>query len=117
MKDIRERTYQFGLEIIRLIKGLKASDMVAREIGIQLLRSGTSISANLEEAYAALTKADFVHSTNISRKEAREAKNWLRFLVDSNTLDNHQVISVLTENEEIIRILTSIVKKSQDRKV
>jgi len=68
--SIQERTYDFALRIIRLYKFLDKNDL-NKTIGLQLLRSGTSIGANVEEAYAAQSKKDFIHKLSIALKEAR----------------------------------------------
>jgi len=70
MISIQERTYDFALRIIRLYKFLDKNDL-NKTIGLQLLRSGTSIGANVEEAYAAQSKKDFIHKLSIALKEAR----------------------------------------------
>ncbi len=75
----------------------------------QLLRSGTSIGANVEEAIAASSKADFVHKLNISAKEARETSYWLRLLKDSHYLPENAFESIHDDCIEIRRIISSIL--------
>lgn len=111
---LQERAYQFALQIVKLVRSLPREESV-RIIGSQLLRSATSIGANLEEAYAGLTRKDFVHSYNIARKEARETRYWLRLLSDSGILPKEKLTKLLQESEELIKILTSVVKKYQER--
>jgi len=77
-----------------------------------LLRSGTSIEANVEEAIAAQSKKDFIAKMSISSKEARETKYWLRLLNESKYI-NIDYLEYLKDIEEIINILTAIVKTSQ----
>ena len=77
--DIKERTFEFGLETIKVISGFP-KNTIAFELGKQLIRSGTSIGANIEEATGARTKKEFVNSINISKKEARESNYWLRLI-------------------------------------
>ena len=79
----------------------------------QILRSGTSIGANTEEASAAQSKKDFINKMSIASKEARETKYWLRLIQESNIVDI-EVQDILKENDEIIKILTSIVKTSKE---
>jgi four helix bundle protein len=81
-------------------------------ISKQLLRSGTSIGANVEEAIAAQSKKDFIAKMSISSKEARETKYWLRLLNESKYIDINYS-EYLKDIEEIINILTAIVKTSQ----
>jgi len=76
----------------------------------QLLRCGTSIGANIEEALAGQSKKDFLSKMSIASKEARETNYWLRLLRDSDILDERQSTSILEESEELIKLLTSIVK-------
>lgn len=79
----------------------------------QLLRSGTSIGANVEEAQAGQSKADFISKMSIASKEARESNYWLRLLRDSGTVDSMEIDSLLLESESIINILTAIIKTSR----
>ncbi len=76
----------------------------------QLVRSGTSIGANVEEATAAQSRKDFISKMAISSKEARETNYWLRLLRDSNLCEGIDYSELIKESEEIIKILTSIVK-------
>ncbi len=114
-KDLRERTYQFALRVIKMVQSLPRNQ-VSKILSDQLLRSVTSIGANVEEAYAGLSRKDFIHSMNISRKEARETKYWIRLIIDSDLVDKGKVEELLLENEEIIKILTSIFKTLQQGK-
>lgn len=81
-------------------------------ISRQILRSGTSIGANVEEALAGQSKRDFIAKMSISSKEARETKYWLRLLKESE-ITSLDVKSLILDIDELIRILTSIVKTSQ----
>ena len=79
----------------------------------QVVRSGTSIGANVEEAIAGQSKKDFISKMAISSKEARETNYWLRLLRDSQLCKDIDYTNLIDESEEIIKILTSIVKTSQ----
>jgi len=83
----------------------------------QLLRSGTSIGANVNEAQVAQSTADFVSKMSIASKEARETKYWLDLLCETSYLDRSEqhVQTLLDESEQLVKILTSIVKSSQAR--
>jgi four helix bundle protein len=108
---IKDKTYQFALNIIRLY-----SEMIKRNeyiISKQLIRSGTSIGANVEEAVAAQSRRDFIAKMSIASKEARETNYWLRILRDSELIIEKGLSSLINESEEIIKILTSIVKTTQ----
>ena len=113
MKDnvIKEKSFSFSLDIINLYKELTTQKEFI--ISKQLLRSGTSIGANIEEASAAQTKRDFIAKMAIASKEARETKYWLNLLQKSQ-LVNKNFTEYLLDIEEIIKILTSIIKTSQE---
>ena len=107
---VQEKSFQFSLKIITLYKKLSSENEYI--ISKQLLRSGTSIGANIEEALAGQSKKDFIAKMSISSKEARETKYWLRLLKESN-LTNIDVTDILSDIHELIRLLTAIVKTSQ----
>ena len=109
---IKDKTYQFAIEIVHLYKEMmKQNEFV---ISKQIVRSGTSIGANVEEAIAAQSRKDFISKMSISSKEARETNYWLRLLRDTKVVKNLDIKDLLKESEEIIRIITSIVKTSQN---
>jgi four helix bundle protein len=105
---IREKSYSFALTIAGLYKRLREH----REFVVskQLLRAGTSIGANVEEATAAESRRDFIHKMTIASKEARETLYWLRLLDDSELVRGLNVTAELEQAREIVRLLTSIVK-------
>ena len=108
---IKEKTYQFALDIINLYRIMqKQNEFVLSK---QLVRSGTSIGANVEEASAAQSRKDFISKMAISSKEARETSYWLRLFRNSKLCDKIDYSELIKESEEIIKILTSIVKTSQ----
>ena len=105
---IREKSYTFALAIARLYKRLlEHKEFVVSK---QLLRAGTSIGANVEEATAAESRRDFIHKMTIASKEARETLYWLRLLDDSDLVPGLDVTVELEQAREIVRLLTSIVK-------
>lgn len=107
---IKEKSFEFALKIITLYKLLIENKEYI--ISKQLLRSGTSIGANVEEASAGISKRDFLAKMSISSKEARETHYWLRLLEKSNIID-FNFTPYMKDCEEIINILTAIVKTSQ----
>jgi len=113
---ITERTFEFAVRIIRLCQYLEKKDRVSRTLENQLLRSGTSIGANTEEAQAGQSKADFIAKMSISRKEARETLYWLKLLKATNLVDENMISEIIKESDELVRILTSIVKSAQKGK-
>ena len=112
---VSEKGYAFALNVIRLARALRKQHEY--EIASQLLRCGTSIGANVEEAQCGVSKADFTAKMGIASKEARETYYWLRLLRDSRTLPGSQVAPRLKEAQELIRILTAIVKTAQKSRV
>ena len=105
---IKKKAYEFALRIVDLYRMLiSANEYVLSK---QLLKAGTSIGANVEEAIAGQSRADFLSKMSIASKEARESNYWLRLIKDSKILEGHNVDALLAESSEIVRILTSIVK-------
>ena len=111
-QDICDRTRAFALRIIKLYQVL-VKDEVGRVLGKQLLRSGTSIGANVEEAQAGHSKADFTFKLNIALKEARETRYWLTLIQDAELIPSNRLASILEETEEIIKILYTIIQKNR----
>ena len=108
---IQDKSFDFSLIIIKLYKKMIGEKEYV--LSKQLLRSGTSIAANVVEASAAISKRDFIAKMSISSKEARETRYWLQ-LIKLSDLVNVDVSVELQLIEEIINILTSIVKTSQN---
>ena len=104
---IQQKSFAFALEIIRLYKSLRAQQEYV--LSKQLLRCGTSIGANVEEASAGQSRRDFLSKMAVASKEARETRYWLRLLQESRLVEV-DVSTTLTQVDELIRILTSIVK-------
>ena len=107
---VMEMSFNFSLSIINLYRGLV--DNREYVISRQLLKSATSIGANIEEASAAQSRKDFISKMAIASKEARETRYWLR-LLDKSKLVNFNYTCYLADIEHIINILTKIVKTSQ----
>ena len=113
--SIVERSFAFAVRVVKLCRFLEKQDRVSKTLANQLLRSGTSIGANVEEAQAGQSKADFIAKMSIARKERRETHYWLRLLKEAEIVSDAQLAKIIKEAEEIIRILTAIVKTSQTR--
>jgi len=108
---IQQKSFRFSLMIIELYKKLSVANEFV--ISKQLLKSATSIGANIEEAIAGQSKKDFLHKMAIASKEARETRYWLRLLNKSQIVKiDYQIY--LQEIESIINILTKIVKTSSE---
>jgi four helix bundle protein len=108
---VRKKSYAFALEIVRVQRDLlKNREYV---LSRQLVRAGTSIGANVEEANAAQSRRDFAAKMAIASKKAREAHYWLRLLRDAEMLEEQRALTLLQKCEELIRLLTAIVKTAQ----
>jgi four helix bundle protein len=110
---VREKSYAFALEIVRLCRELTA----AREyvLARQTLRAGTSIGANVAEAIAGQSRRDFIAKMSIASKEARETHYWLSLLRDAGVVRRERCEDVLRRCDELVRILTAIVKSASTR--
>ncbi|MBN1381306.1 MAG: four helix bundle protein [Deltaproteobacteria bacterium] len=108
-KDISERTFAFALAVVRLCQRLEKQTDVYRTLGRQLLRSGTSIGANVEEAQAGQSRADFVSKYAIALKEARETIYWLRLIQETDSSKSEKSDDLIQEADEISRIIGSII--------
>lgn len=106
---IQKKTFDFALKIIQFYSDCKSQNELI--LSKQILRCGTSIGANVEEAIAAQSKKDFISKLSIANKEARETKYWLK-LYQSSNLVQVDVELYLKEIESIINILTKIIKTS-----
>jgi len=115
-KDIRERTFEFALRIIKLCNELNRKPGVCRDISRQLLKAGTSVGANAEEAQAAQSKPDFISKNSIALKEARETHYWLRLLIAAKVMPENRLAELRDEAEEIKRILGAIVVSAKRSK-
>lgn len=115
---ILDKSFTFAVRIVKLYKYL-CDEKKEYVLSKQLLRSGTSIGANINEAQAGQSKADFISKMSIASKEARETKYWIDLLIKTDYLDINEnyVQSLVTDIEEIIKLLTSIVKSSQGNKL
>ena len=109
---IRNKSYNFSLKIIQIYQELNKNKKEFI-ISKQLIRSGTSIGANIEEAIGAQSKNDFISKVSISYKEARETLYWLNILTDSNFLNKQQSDTLIYDCEELLKILGSIIKTSK----
>ncbi|MBN2646520.1 MAG: four helix bundle protein [Thiotrichales bacterium] len=107
-------SYQFALHVVKLNQYL-TTEKKEYVLSKQLLRSGTSIGANVNEAQAAISKKDFIAKMSIASKEARETGYWLNLLSDSEYIDRNsaKTQALFTEIDSLQKLLTSIVKTSQ----
>ena len=108
--DIRDRTFRFGCDVVRVCDVVAERGFSARQLARQLAASGTAVGALLEEADGAQSRADFISKCTISLKEARETHYWLRVMHATGKLDEP---GISDECNQIIAILTTIVRKSR----
>lgn len=111
---VKEKSYQFSLKIIKLYKLLNVQQK-EYVLGRQILRSGTSIGANVEEAIGSHSKNDFAYKISIAYKEARETNYWIRLLRDSGLIDLAKSKEILSDSFELIKILGSIQKTMKEK--
>ena len=108
-------TFDFAIQVMTLANALR--ERKEYDLASQFWRAGTSIGANVEEAQAAQSRADFQSKMSIAAKEARETRYWLRLAGGGNILPPAKVQPLLNEIESILRILTSIVKTTSESKI
>ncbi|MDJ0795525.1 MAG: four helix bundle protein [Calothrix sp. MO_167.B12] len=114
-QGIQERTLTFAVRIVKLCRFLDEKGGVEKILSSQLIRSGTSIGANVREAQSAQSDKDFLHKMEISLKEARETEYWLILLIESGAIHQEKVKFLRQENDIIIRILVTITKKIKEK--
>lgn len=113
---VADKSKMFAVRIVKLYQYLcteKREFVLAK----QLLRSGTSIGANVKEAIRGQSKADFISKMSIALKEASETEYWLELLYETDFLDKNQFESIYADNQELLKILTSIIKSSSERRI
>ena len=111
---IERKSFRFAVRIVRLYKHVGATKQ-EYTLSKQLLRSGTSIVANIAEAQQAQSRADFISKVSIALKEATETKYWIRLLYASEYLNKAEYRSIITDCIEIEKILVSILKSSKQQ--
>jgi len=107
-RDLDERLLTYGATIIKLVESLPAT-IAGRRIGDQLLRSGTSVGANFEEAQGAESKSDFAHKLQLALKELRESNFWPRLLAKAGILPDDALVKVIDESAQLRAILSKAV--------
>ncbi|MET0051430.1 MAG: four helix bundle protein [Candidatus Thiodiazotropha sp.] len=112
---VREKSFLFAVRIVKLARHLQ-HDHKEYVLSKQLTRAGTSIGANIEEALAGQSRRDFIAKMSIASKEARETQYWIRLLIASGYLNSERTAETTLQMhcDELIRLLTSIVKTSQE---
>jgi len=116
MSDLPDRTKLFALRIIKLCQYLDKQGGVAKTISNQLLRSGTSIGANVAEGEGAQSEADFLTKYSIALKEAKETQYWLDLLDLSGISEDSELKDLKQECSELVAILMTICKKLKNKR-
>src|SRR5512142_1584665 len=111
-KDIQERTFRFGVRVVKMSSCLPHT-VAGFELARQIIRSGTSIGANIQEADAAESQDDFIHKLKIVLKEAQETRFWLRTIIESDLLANEEIHLLLKESDELVRIVNTIIANTR----
>jgi len=112
--DILERCVQYSLQVIKFFRDIE-KDSVGRILGNQLLRSRTSIGANVHEAQGGQSKADFIAKISIAQKEACESAYWLRIMLETKLGQSADIRKLRQETDELVRILSSILISAKER--
>ena len=115
-RDLPGRTFDFARRVVKLCHTLDHAPGVSRTLANQLLRSACSIGANVEEGQGSQSKADFTAKYYIACKEARETHYWLRLLAAAEVVPLGRLADLIAEANELISILTTIVKKTRIQK-
>jgi len=111
---VKQLSFQFAIKIIKLCNRLNKSSSINRAILIQLLKSGTSIGANIEEASAAQSRRDFLTKMYIAFKEAKETNYWLRLFKEAKLISHTELDDLLKESNSLINILAAITKSTKN---
>ena len=113
-RDISERTHAFAVRIVRTVNAIPKS-LAGAAIARQLIRSGTSVGANVHEARGSSSRKEYSRRMKIARSEAQETRYWIRLLGDSGLLPTRSLANLRTKADEIIRILATIGKKTESK--
>ena len=113
-RELDERLLDYGARIIKLVEALPPT-LAGRRIGDQLLRSGTAVGANYEEARGAESKSDFVHKLQIALKELRESHYWLRLLVKADIFPLARLQELIDESVQLRAILSKAVATTKGK--
>ena len=110
---VEEKSFRFAVRIVKLCKYLRGSKK-EYVLSKQILRSGTSIGANIAEAQQAQSRADFISKLSIALKEAGETNYWLRLLFATDYLIEHEYLSLHSDCRELEKLLTTIIKSAKE---
>ena len=111
-RDIEQRTFAFAARVVKVVNAMPRS-VAGGVIARQVMRAGTSVGANIEEAQGSQSRKDFARRMNIARAEAREALYWLRLVKETELIPGQRLEELIKEADELVRILTTIVKRTR----
>jgi len=112
--DLPEWTFNFARRVVNLCQILDKTPGVSRTLANQLLRSGTSIGANVEEAQAGQSRLDFINKFSIARKEARETHYWLCLVAATELIPEPSLTELLDEANQLVAILTTVIRRTKE---
>jgi four helix bundle protein len=111
--NLRERTKQFGLRVVRMFSRLPKTTE-AQVLGKQILRSGTSVGANYREAYRARTRPEFIAKCGDSLRELEETSYWIELLLEAGIVSPEKLAALRQECDELIAIFVTILRRSKE---
>ena len=111
---ITSKSFSFSIRIVKFYRVVLLRTKEFEPILKQLLRSGTSIGANISESQSAISKKDFVNKLHIALKESRETEYWLKLLNEADIIDSKEYLSLYSDCEELSKLLTSILKTTKN---
>ncbi|MHB8906560.1 MAG: four helix bundle protein [Melioribacteraceae bacterium] len=111
---VLEKSFRFGVRIVKFYSIRLKNNYQIKDLLSQILRSGTSIGANVAESQEAVSKKDFINKLSIALKEAKETEYWLKLLKEASVLDENEFNSLKNDCEELIKLLISILKKLKE---
>ncbi|MBM4167480.1 MAG: four helix bundle protein [Ignavibacteria bacterium] len=114
-QDLRKRTKQFALRVIKLVSALPKSQ-TGKVVGNQLLRAGTSVGANYRAACRARSQADFISKLGVVLEEADESLYWMELIVESNLFPEKRMDSIMQEANELVSIFSASLKTAKRNK-
>jgi len=112
-QELLDRVFTWVNSVLDIVEKIPAT-VIGKTIQYQLVKSSTSVGANLEEADAAYSRKEFTSCVNIAKRESKESHYWMKILNFRKMVDLDKLNPIMTETEEIIRILFSIVKRTQN---
>ncbi|MBQ5807446.1 MAG: four helix bundle protein [Tidjanibacter sp.] len=113
-KTVRYKSKQFAIRIVRFVKYLHEEKKCYFDLSRQILRSGTSIGANVHESKNAQSRDDFIHKLSVALKEADETAYWLEVLYGAEIIEQKEFESLCVDLKEIIALLTSIIRTTKE---